>query len=140
MKKEKALSLAQSMFLGKLQLSVLSSFDPRGDETLAALQTRLAQEHVPHQVPDSSDLSPMLELFREDIHEYAHSGMLSEVLAAMTYDKIAKTDLRDKEEVQRLGKALRGLFEQEMAWSLQDLESMCGTKISSEALQRVYSF
>jgi hypothetical protein len=140
MKKQKALETMHSAFLESLELSIFTDVDPRGDETLAALQGRLAEEYLPHEVPDSNDLTFLLELFQEEDDISAHSPLYSEILAAMVFDKFQNTDLRHRDEVERLGRGLRDLFLRESSLSKEDFEGLCERKISPDALKRVYKF
>ena len=141
LKRQKALELMQSAFLGNLELSIFSDFDPRGDETLAALQSRLAKIYIPHDVPDSTDLSPLLEILKEDSSDYSpRSIMWSEVLAAMTYEAFQSTDLRDRDEVNRLGRGIRDLILRPEAPQKSDFEELCGKPVTPESLKNVYKF
>ena len=144
LKKQKAMEIMNSAFLGALELTMFSSFDPRGEETLAALQGRLAKQYIPHDIPDSSDLSPLLEIFQEDDNggspAVAYSGVYSEVLAAMVYEKFQNTDLSDREEAKRLGRSIRSLFLRDTRLEKKDVEELCGKHVTTECLKRVYDF
>ena len=114
LRNEKALDLTNTMFLSALQFGVFERFDPRGDETLVALQERLATRYLPgSNLPDPSDLSPLLAVFQQsgaDQKLSAYGTLWSEVLAATVYEAFQKTDLRDRSEVARLGTGIRDLF------------------------------
>ena len=157
LKKQKALEIMNIIFLSALQLEAFGSFDPRGDETLMALQSRLAEQYLPKgNLPDSSDLSPLLAVFQENGVKNilsASSPILSEVMAAMLYESFQKTDLRDHEKVKRLGEGIRDLFlhphtqaESESVGdsltllSMDEIESLCGAKLSGGQLKRGYKF
>ena len=144
--------MVNAMFLSALQFSVFDEFDPRGDETLVAMQERLAQQYLPKgNMPDPSDLSPLLAVFQEHGSQSmsAHSSLWSEILSAMVYEKFRKTDLRDREKVHRLGRGIRDLFlrpsrdggsatQQTFA---QEIQSLCETDyVTSSALKFVYRF
>lgn len=157
LQKEKALDMMNTMFLSALQLTVFDEFDPRGDETLVALQERLAVQYLPNSnLPDPSDLSPLLAVFQEsgvDQKMSAYGTLWSEVLAAMVYEQFQKTDLRDREVVEKLGIGIRDLFlrksgtngsEQLAMGDFQALLS-CDTttgdvNVSGASLRRVYQF
>ncbi|KAL3903414.1 MAG: hypothetical protein SGARI_005392, partial [Bacillariaceae sp.] len=102
LQREKALEIVNTIFLSELQREVFEEFDPRGDETLVALQARLAKQHLPKgNLPSSSDLSPLLAVFQEqgsEQHMSAYSSLWSELLSAMAYETFQNTDLRDTEE------------------------------------------
>jgi Zn-dependent oligopeptidase len=155
LQKQKAMEIMHSVFLSTLERTIFTDFDPRGEETLAALQRRLEKQFLPHTVPDGSDddenddVSHILELFQGD-HDNdderllmnPYSSVYSEVLAAMVYEKFQNTDLRDRDEAKRLGRGIRQLFQRETTTSLtkEDVEDLCGKKVSSDALRRVYKF
>ena len=148
LKKQKALEIMNVIFLSALQLEVFGTFDPRGDETLMALQTRLAEQYLPKgNLPDSSDLSPLLAVFQENgaQNNMSASGpILSELIAAMLYESFQKTDLRDGEQVERLGGGIRDLFlktdDSSNLLSLDGIQKLCGAELSGGQLKRVYKF
>jgi Zn-dependent oligopeptidase len=143
LQKQKAMETMESAFLGSLESTIFTDFDPRGDETLAALQGRLAEEYTPHNVSDASDLSPLLEIFQDNASDQSmatHSRMWSEVLAAMVYEKFQNTDLRDRDEAKRLGREIRNFFLREDRLTKNDIEEFCGSKITPESLKRIYGF
>lgn len=153
LQKKKAAEIMHNVFLATLELTVFTDFDPRGEETLAALQKRLAEQYIPYNVPDSSDLSHLLETLlgvggaEEGDHPNgvvrtpAYGSVYSEVLAALIYEKFQNTDLRNREEAKRLGQGIRDLFYlRETSLTKNDIEHLCGKKISPEALKQVYKF
>ncbi|KAG7373252.1 peptidase M3 family protein [Nitzschia inconspicua] len=148
LKREKALEIVNTIFLSELQQVVLDDFDPRGDETLVALQGRLAQQYLPKgNLPDSTDLSPLLTIFKEYGAEQSlatYSPLWSEVLSATVYEAFQKTDLRDKDKVVRLGKGTRNLFlRSDGQLTIQAITDLCALKpddIVGGPLQRVYGF
>lgn len=151
LRNDRALELTNTMFLSALQFAVFESFDPRGDETLVALQERLAVQYLPgSNLPDPSDLSPLLAVFQEsglDQKMSAYGALWSEVLASTVYESFQKTDLRDREEVQRLGTGIRDLFlrgNQGRPPSRKDFADLCRIDESSIGsagpLKRVYGF
>eukprot|EP00532_Pseudo-nitzschia_australis_P012245 CAMPEP_0168211904 /NCGR_PEP_ID=MMETSP0140_2-20121125/3974_1 /TAXON_ID=44445 /ORGANISM="Pseudo-nitzschia australis, Strain 10249 10 AB" /LENGTH=250 /DNA_ID=CAMNT_0008138647 /DNA_START=9 /DNA_END=762 /DNA_ORIENTATION=+ len=132
-------------------IHVFDDFDPRGDETLVALQERLAIQYLPRSnLPDPSDLSPLLAVFQQsgvDQTMSAYGPLWSEVLASIVYEKFQKTDLRDRNEVERLGTGIRDLFlhsnkdDSTRHLSKKDFENLCGMKdVSGDSLKRVYGF
>jgi Zn-dependent oligopeptidase len=157
LKSKKALEVINTIFLSELQFAVFDDFDPRGDETLVAMQARLAQQHLPKgNLPNSTDLSPLLAVFQEFSSEQnmsAYGPLWSEILSATVYEAFQKTDLRERAKVERLGRGIRNLFWRlspdslvangAMNSTLQEWEMLCGIKlerISAGPLQRVYGF
>ena len=151
LRNQKALELTNTMFLSALQFTVFENFDPRGDETLVSLQERLAKQYLPgSNLPDPSDLSPLLAVFQEsgiDQKFSAYGTLWSEVLAATVYATFQKTDLRDKDEVARLGTGIRDLFlkgNNGRPFSRTDIASLCKLDEvsigSGGPLKRVYGF
>eukprot|EP00536_Pseudo-nitzschia_multiseries_P015964 jgi/Psemu1/69686/estExt_Genemark1.C_9880019 len=152
LKNEKALELMNTIFLSALQFTVFDEFDPRGDETLVALQERLAIQYLPRSnLPDPTDLSPLLAVFQQsgvDQTMSAYGTLWSEVLASIVYEQFQRTDLRDRNEVERLGTGIRDLFlrrgscERPKHLSKKDFANLCGMKevVSGDSLKRVYGF
>ena len=151
LRNEKALELTNTMFLSALQFTVFESFDPRGDETLVSLQERLAVQYLPgSNLPDPSDLSPLLAIFQEsglDQKMSAYGTLWSEVLAATVYETFQKTDLRDRDEVHRLGTGIRDLFlrgNSGNSLSCEEFASLCKINLESIGsggpLNRVFGF
>jgi Zn-dependent oligopeptidase len=150
LKNDKALEIVNTIFLSVLQFAVFDEFDPRGDETLMALQARLAKEYLPKgNLPEASDLSPLLAVFQEQCAEQsmsAYGSLWSELLSAMVYESFRKTDLRDRNEVDRLGKGIRDLFLRppgSKAVTLEELMTLCPNQpaeITGQQLKRVYRF
>ena len=64
--REKAFRLSQQAFYGALEMSLFSDFDIRGEETMLGFQHRIATEFVPHDLPSEKNMSPLLEIFREN--------------------------------------------------------------------------
>ena len=152
LRNEKALELTNTMFLSTLQFTVFESFDPRGDETLVSLQERLAIQYLPgSNLPDPSDLSPLLAIFQESGTEQkmsAYGTLWSEVLSATVYETFQKTDLRDRDQVQRLGTGIRDLFlrggDNGKPFSRKELANLCNLNVESIGsggpLNRLYGF
>lgn len=122
---KKAQQIMQHIFFGSLELELFSSFDPRGDESLVALQRRLAATYIPHDQPDYKDLSPLLEVFKENAtgtHMGMHRYFWSEVYSARLFQAFLHEDshqqntlhlqkrFADAETVRTLGRQLRDDF------------------------------
>jgi Zn-dependent oligopeptidase len=63
----KAQQLAELLFIGSLELELLSGFDLKGSETVLSLQHRLAERFVSHAAPDSKDLAPLLRILKDNV-------------------------------------------------------------------------
>lgn len=143
LKKQKALDLMEVVFLSSLELKIFTEFDPRGDETLVSLQNRVAEECIPHNVPDSNDLSALVRIFQAkplDPSMAANSPLWSEILACMVYEKFTKTDLQDRDAVTNLGRGIRNLFLTEESSGKRPLEKLCNKEISVDSLKKVHDF
>ena len=71
----------------------------------------------------------------------AYNYQWSEIWSANVFEKFSKTDMKDKDEVKRLGRAVRHLFlrEHDTNLTMNDFEELCGKQISSQALQDIYN-
>ena len=139
----KAAEIMQNIFLGTLELKIFSNFDPRGDETLAALQDRLAKEYIPHNMPDSSDLSPLLEIFQDNTVDQsmtAYGYLWSEYLSANLYQTFQTEDWSDRERLKRIGRSTRNLFLRDSNLTFTDIEGLCGRKPTFQALKDLYCY
>lgn len=136
---QKALEITESAFLARLDWAVWHELDPN-EESFGALQSRWLAEYLPHVRTEPNDVgSYLLELAKCDAEgSPPHKVLVSEILAAMVYDKFRGTDLRDRAEVKRLGRGLRDLFWKEPNLSAACFEDLCGTQISPEYLLRAY--
>lgn len=138
---QKAIDMVQSAFLGYLELTVWQDFDPKGGESIGALQRRLAQDHFPTIVLDDDDVgSYFLDVVKRQSDTTSYSLLYSEVLAAMVYESFQRTDLRDREEVTRLGRGIRKFFQRYSQLSKEDFEALCGCQVSIDPFIRVFKF
>lgn len=64
-KRLKAQALSENAFFGSLELHLFSDFDLNGSESILALQARYAKTFIPHTRLHKTDISPLLEIFRE---------------------------------------------------------------------------
>jgi len=65
--RQKAMHIAQQAFYGSLELYLMSSrFDIRGEESIIAVQNRMAIEYCPYDVPDKKNVAPLLGIMREN--------------------------------------------------------------------------
>jgi Zn-dependent oligopeptidase len=147
LKREKALDIVNTMFLSALQFTIFNEFDPRGDETLVAVQERLAKQYLPKgNMPDPSDLSPLLAIFQEhgmNQSMSAYGPLWSELLSCMVYETFQNTDLRDRDKVHQLGRGVRDLFtnySDGASFVEKVLTLCCANDVSSAPLVRVYRF
>ena len=135
--------------------------------SLGALQQELAEVYTPNNVPSSQDLSPLMEIFQEnsntadrtvdhESHLTVHAQLWSELLSANVYAAFQealtiRTTGSDNENghdgakglVEKLGVGVRELFlptsPKRGSLSLADFETLCGKKISPQALEEVYN-
>ena len=139
LKKQKAKDLMNGAFLDSLAFGMFTSFDPRGDETLPALQTRYAEQFIPHDIPDQGDLSPVVTILRQEMGsgrgKKPGHDLLSSVLAAMVYVKFQRTDLRDRDAVAMLGSDIRRFVTHQMG-----LLELCGQELSGKDLRNAFEF
>lgn len=114
-KATKANELLQRLFLGSLELDLSSKFDPRGDESLIALQRRNAERYTPHFVPPQSNIDPLIQIFQSNAfgkrtmqYRYLWSEIISaDAFAAFTHDD---GSLKSEEEMKEIGKRMRHEF------------------------------
>ena len=144
--KEKAEELLMTIFLASLEMHIFTTFDPRGDESLVALQERMAETYISHNPPDSNDLTPLLEIFQENAAEQsltAYSYLWSEILSSSIFVTLKNTDLSNVEEVKRLGHGVRNLFlrrdSHQAPLTLQEIEELIAKEVSPEDLRNVHN-
>ena len=135
----------QLLFLGELEIATFTDFDPRGEESLAALQSRFADEFIPYRTPSSQDLSPLLDVFHERVvnRSAAYRHIFSEVLSSNVYVAFKNTDLKDSDEVTRIGRGIRELFRnprRSSPMSVDEFERLCKIPISPNKLKELYRF
>jgi len=142
-KKRKAIDLTGNVFLSTLELMIFTNFDPMGEETIVSLQGRVAEKYIPYDMPDSNDLSPMIEIFQgktQDPKIATFCPVWSEMLACMAYRRFMTTDLNDVEAVGSLGRGIRNLFLSPDTANKGHFESLCEEKISLKSLKHVHNF
>lgn len=146
----KAQQILQHIFFESLELEIFSTFDPRGDESLVALQRRLAASFIPHDQPDHKDFSPLHEIFKENA-KGIHIGLRyfsGEVWSAGLFRPFLHEDSHqhnvsprrkfvDKEKVRALGRQLRTNFLDPGA--RVDVNLLADTR-GPEALFELYKF
>ena len=62
-----------------------ATFDPAGEESIFAIQNKLAQKYIPHDIPSKGDLSSLHTLFQSNADGYHVSSyryLWSEVMSA----------------------------------------------------------
>ena len=108
--REKALRLSQQTFYGSLELELFSGLDLKGTETILALQERLAKELIPHDVPDKRDLTPLLDIFKENAQGRSVAGyryIWCEVLSAAYFQRFKEAFVSSPDSVPKLRQDLR---------------------------------
>jgi len=108
---DKSMDLMEHIFLAHLEHELFGAgkFHPRSDESLMAMQTRLAQTLVPFHKP--KDLTPSLDVFRSFSQSQLHSDYIwSDILSANVFQRFQTIDMTQQEQVKRLGLDVRGLI------------------------------
>jgi Zn-dependent oligopeptidase len=87
--RRKALELAQQTFYGSLEMTLFSSFDLKGAETLLALQQRLALELHSHDMPSKKDVTPLLNILQETANQRfgAYRYVWCDAISATIFDR-----------------------------------------------------
>ena len=111
--REKALKLAQQTFYGSLELELFSGFDLKGSETILALQERLARTLIPHDVPDTKDVTPLLDILKENAHG-RHVGwyryIWCEVVSTSFFERFKEAYATNPDSIPKLRDDLRRLL------------------------------
>ena len=110
---EKALKLAQQTFYSRLEVELFSGFDLKGTETILALQERIAQDMIPHDVPGEKDLTPLLDILKENSqgrHVAFHRYIWCEMLSAAFFERFKEAHATNPDSIFQLRSDLRGLF------------------------------
>jgi len=133
------------IFLGQLELELFSRDKQQEGESLVALQRRIGETYVPHELLPKSDLSPMFELMesngsrRNPIAQYRY--LLSEVISAEFFAKFKDEGISNQEKMRELGISFRKLMlEPGVQIDVKDaLQQICGHQsISSKSFLRLY--
>jgi len=102
--RRKQLELAQQTFFGSLELRLFSGFDLAGGESMMALQHRLASELVPHDVPDETDIGPLLDIIQENVagrHVAWYRYLLCDAASANLFSHLKDEYSGDKSGLRR---------------------------------------
>lgn len=96
---EKALQLVHHTFYGSLELELFSGFDLRGSESVVALQNRLAREIIPHDIPSPKDLTPLMDIMKENVqgrrvawHRYVWCEAMSASFLERCHEQSSKNE------------------------------------------------
>jgi Zn-dependent oligopeptidase len=106
---QKAFEMLQRVFLGQMELELFGNVREE-DESLVAMQRRIAEKYLSHDVPVKSDLAPLSQIFEANAkgkHVAQYRYLLSEVVSADIFSCFKKADITKKEEMKRLGSQLR---------------------------------
>jgi len=107
---QKSLQMMQHIFYGELELELFTTFDPNGDESMVGLQRRLSSQFLPHDMPAQNDLSPLLEVLRENAagpQLAFYRYLWSEVYCAGIFQRFA---VSEKAQSLLVGRELRHNF------------------------------
>jgi len=103
---EKFQTMNQRAFLGQLELEIFSD----QDESLVSLQRRLAEEYVPHDLPDKNDLAPLLQVMQDSANDRnlcRYRYLWGEVMSADIYCMFQEAGIEDQDKMRELGMRLR---------------------------------
>jgi oligopeptidase A len=106
---EKEQTMTQRAFLGQLELEMFLD----GSESLVALQRRLAEQYVPHRLPDKSALGPLLEIMVDNANEKhmcRYRYLWSEVMGADIYSLFQEVGVENQDKMRELGLRLRKIM------------------------------
>ena len=100
-------------FMGQLELELFSRSGENEEESLVALQRRIAEKYINHQLPAKSDLSPMSELVSSNlggkqVAQYRY--LLSEVISAQLFKAFKDADISDQNQMKRMGEQFKCLL------------------------------
>jgi oligopeptidase A len=82
-------------------------------ESLVLLQRQLADQYVPHQLPDKSALGPLLEIMVDNAngkHMCRYRYLWSEVLAADIYSMFQEAGVENQDKMRELGLRLHKIM------------------------------
>ena len=113
----KAYELMQNVFFGSLELEMFGGFDPNGEESLVALQKRVASQYIPHDMPNHKDLSPLLRVLQENAngtnvgcYRYFYGDICSAGLYNAFPHGFTKVILAHNDGVREVGREIREKF------------------------------
>mmetsp|Transcript_15496 Transcript_15496/g.20177 ORF Transcript_15496/g.20177 Transcript_15496/m.20177 type:complete len:707 (+) Transcript_15496:183-2303(+) len=105
--------IATVVYYSKLEMTLLSGYDLRGKETIMSLQKRLAQEFVPHDVPHTSDLTPLIKVLQPNAKgDYLcqYSYLWADCVAAQIFESFKEAYSKDESKLPQLRDTLRRLL------------------------------
>lgn len=105
--------IMQNVFFGSFELELFSTFDPRGDESLVGVQRRVANQYIPHDIPDKKDLAPFLDVMAENArgaHIAFYRYLWSEIYSAGLYQAFPHDLSSSSSDRRRQGINLRRSF------------------------------
>lgn len=100
-------------FMGQLELELFSRSGENEEESLVALQRRIAEKYIDHQLPAKSDLAPMVELVSSNlggkqVAQYRY--LLSEVISAQLFRAFKDADISDQNQMKQMGERFKCLL------------------------------
>jgi Zn-dependent oligopeptidase len=111
--RRKAQELAQLAFFGNLEMTLFSSFDMKGGESMLALQNRTAETFIPHDLPDGKDLSPLIDIMQENAsgrHVGWYRYLYCDTFSAMVFDRFKEAYTQDLTKIPKLRGDFRRLL------------------------------
>lgn len=129
-------------FMGELELAYFSRQD--SEESLVAMQRRLALEHVPQAALAKSDFSPLMEIVGNNASGEqiaAHRHLLAEMISADLLKSFRDHDVTNEANMNSLGRRLRKIvLEPGATTDLNSFNEFTGRTISTKAMLDLYRF
>eukprot|EP00540_Astrosyne_radiata_P008495 CAMPEP_0116850028 /NCGR_PEP_ID=MMETSP0418-20121206/15931_1 /TAXON_ID=1158023 /ORGANISM="Astrosyne radiata, Strain 13vi08-1A" /LENGTH=240 /DNA_ID=CAMNT_0004481877 /DNA_START=1 /DNA_END=724 /DNA_ORIENTATION=+ len=140
---QKTSEMSRRAFLGDLELQFYLRSDD-AEESLVALQHRIANQHIPHDLPAKHDLTPLLSIAESNArgkHIAQYRYLLSEMISADLFSTFREGDINDPVEMRRIGtNCRRHLLEPVAFLDSQAFEKFTGRSLSTQALFGLYEF
>jgi len=111
--RRKALELSQQTFYGSLETTLFSDFDLQGGESIIDLQHRMAQELIPHDVPDKKNITPLVEIMQENASGRSvgwYRYLWCDTISASVFDRFKTAYAEDASSMPKLREQFRKQF------------------------------
>lgn len=110
-KLRKGRELLHRLALGELELQLNSGFDPKGDESIVALQRRIGEQYLPPvDVPPKSDIAFLQQIFESNARGMRSSRfryLFSEIMSADAFQAFKEAGFQNEQEMKRIGGKFR---------------------------------
>ena len=109
----KLYELAHRLFLGQLELEMHSTFDPRGEESIIALQRKYSERYLLQDVLPKGNIDPIIQIFDsnskgKNVAQYRY--IWSEVMSADAFESFQEAGLENSCKMEKLGRDFRRDF------------------------------